>query len=449
MIFSPLITYLGVKELPRNSQGLIQKFFFILILMNIFGTISSTFYVLFVLDIVGYAELGFLLSLSFIGQAVLDYPSGAIGDWIGQRWVLFIAYLFYFLSFLLLSISNSMSYLIVVYILFAVGSSQQSGAMNAWFDNNYKASASEKDPKSEIYRLFQGRLGMIFQLTGAIMFVVGGLIATFYFRTLVFKIQALGMISIAFICLLTIKDFPEVEKTPQSLRKYFQILGEGIGFVITKKYMMLFFTGIILTVTMWSVWGYMILFPMYFSYTGSDFGASIYRFFSWVIAIPFIGLAGQWSKKLEMKKWLPLANGLQAVVHYTLFLLIFILFPIDLKQPITGTFMPVAIILTLIVFSMNDIWWNVAGFLEQSFMLNVIPDESRNSIYSLIPTLVLIANAPALLLAGLAIESVGIQITMIILGACGVLGAILKYYGLKFAPKEIIQKEKRKLHRLS
>ncbi|MHA2273870.1 MAG: MFS transporter [Candidatus Hodarchaeales archaeon] len=126
MIIKPLMTILGVQQLPDRAQGLVQKFVVVLIFADFLFYLSSTFYVLFVIDSVGYAQLGLLLAVRFLLQAVLDYPSGVLGDWIGQKWVLFIAYLAYALAYALLIWADSFSALLVVYLLYGFAASQQS-----------------------------------------------------------------------------------------------------------------------------------------------------------------------------------------------------------------------------------------------------------------------------------------------------------------------------------
>ncbi|MHA1449637.1 MAG: hypothetical protein ACTSP4_09485, partial [Candidatus Hodarchaeales archaeon] len=97
------LTYiLGIQLLPHRAKTLIHKAVISTTLMQLFFALSNTFFVLFVLDNVGYDMLGILISISFIVQAVLDYPTGVIGDWIGQKWLLFSAYISFGLSYAVL-----------------------------------------------------------------------------------------------------------------------------------------------------------------------------------------------------------------------------------------------------------------------------------------------------------------------------------------------------------
>ncbi|MFW9917550.1 MAG: hypothetical protein ACFFGZ_18265, partial [Candidatus Thorarchaeota archaeon] len=82
----------------------------IVLFLQFVFTLSETFYVLFVLDSVGWARLGVLLAVSFLLQSVLDYPSGALGDWVGQKWVLFLALETFGISFAIVAFTNPISF---------------------------------------------------------------------------------------------------------------------------------------------------------------------------------------------------------------------------------------------------------------------------------------------------------------------------------------------------
>ena len=101
-----LLTHiLGIQELPNRAKTLIHKAVITTVFTQFFFGLSNTFFVLFVIDSVGYELLGILIAISFIVQAVLDYPTGVIGDWIGQKWLLLSAYISFGLSFAVLYLS--------------------------------------------------------------------------------------------------------------------------------------------------------------------------------------------------------------------------------------------------------------------------------------------------------------------------------------------------------
>jgi MFS family permease len=122
--------------------------------------ISTTFWMIYIAESLGngdyYAGLtlvGFLVVIQMAIQTALDYPTGALGDWIGQRYVIASALLCYAVAFGLTSLIVKDTpapfwIYVTIYVLFGLGSSQESGAFNAWFDNNYRvAMPHDKDRK--------------------------------------------------------------------------------------------------------------------------------------------------------------------------------------------------------------------------------------------------------------------------------------------------------------
>ncbi|MFW9991728.1 MAG: hypothetical protein ACFFD4_06685 [Candidatus Odinarchaeota archaeon] len=54
--------------------------------------LSSTFQVLYTIDHLGFALASVTVAIMFLVQLVTDYPSGSLGDLIGQRWVMTISF---------------------------------------------------------------------------------------------------------------------------------------------------------------------------------------------------------------------------------------------------------------------------------------------------------------------------------------------------------------------
>ncbi|MFW9994177.1 MAG: hypothetical protein ACFFD4_19185 [Candidatus Odinarchaeota archaeon] len=434
MVTKLLISFLGVQDLPDTAQGFVQKTVFTVIFIQLFFGLSSTFYVLFVIDTVGYAQLGMLLAVSFILQAVLDFPSGVFGDWVGQKWLLFVAYLSYGLSYALLVFAASFTDLLAVYCIQAFASSQASGALQTWIDNNYKVIAGEADPQRKVYRYFLGRWQMIGEFILASAFLIGGMLSTIYFRQLVFALQSAGLVILAIAFLAIINDFPGVERQERSVRTYFQLMGGGLKAVFMNKTMFLFVIGICFEAAMWSVWGQMIIFPILFGYTGSDGAASTYRFVIWIAGIPVTGLAATQAAKLDAK-WYPRTRAAFILLYFGSMLLITAWFPLS------DRFEPVALILTSVVFIGFTILFKIANILEQRLFLDLIPDRNRNAVYSLIPTLVLLASAPAVIIGGELLTSLGLTVSTAVLGLTGLAGTIFFYLALRVLPKELMDQQ--------
>ena len=76
--------------------------------------ISTTFWMISIAEVlgggdylVGMAMVGLLVIIRIVVQTLLDYPTGALGDWIGQRWIIASALICYSISFWLTAIATS------------------------------------------------------------------------------------------------------------------------------------------------------------------------------------------------------------------------------------------------------------------------------------------------------------------------------------------------------
>ena len=434
-VFSSFMRFLGVNELPLRSQWLIQKFLLIANFQTSLFIVSSTFYVLFVIDSIGFRTLGMLLALSFITQAILDYPTGVIGDWIGQRWSLAVAFCGYGLSYSVIIHATSVTDFLWVYLLNAFANSQQSGALGSWFDNNYKVSVGKTDSERKTYRELLGKQAILSRFVTAAMIILGGVVATAFFRELVFIVQAFGMFGLAVLCLILVKDYPEISKPELSFRKYFNLLGEGLRFSFGSKHMFFFIAGVSIASTTFFIWGNMILFPMYFGYTGSDGGAAFVRFSFYVLTAFTMPRAGNWSKNLHTRKWIPRLRLIHTVVFYVSFILIFTIFPF------TNSLNLFAIVLVGFIFLLTE--WLLASeiFLRQRLLVDMVPDTNRNSVYSLLPTLNFLVSAPFIFMAGTIIEFMGVPLTLIGCMLLGVISSGFLVLSLRFLPTGVLKEE--------
>jgi len=266
----------------------------------------------------------------------------------------------------------------------------------------------------------------------AFTILIGGFIATYLFRETVFVLQAIGMVILGIISLFVIKDLPGTVKPEQSVKKYFGLLKEGVNFVLTTKHIFFFIAGFCLLNAMWMIWGNMILFPMYYGYTGSDLGAGIFRFISWINQSATASIAGKISVKLNFRNWIPRLEWVIMFGYFSFFAVIFFIFPIEDKLNL----LPIALV--IIAFALLDFCVNIMTVLRQRFYLDAIPDHIRNSIYSLIPTTILIVSAFVMLFAGSFIEKYGFTVTLIVMACVGTIAALIMYYGFSVMPKDIV-----------
>lgn len=180
----------------------------------------------------------------------------------------------------------------------------------------------------------------------------------------------------------------------------------------------------------------MILYPLYYGYTGSDGLVSILRFTTVLVGIPIAAIAANLSSKLEIKwfPWIVLASN---ILFYGGFMLLTVWIPID-----KNTFNLVVFTLTVAVYVFSLIFILLGEILQQRIFLDIIPDQNRNSVYSLIPTPILLASAPSVVLGGILLAEVGVPVTLLFLNLLGILGPIFFWIALYFLPKGALDSKK-------
>jgi len=203
-----ITSYFGLGNAKPEVVRLTKIYTSLALFMQVAFTISTTFYLIFVAEslgnnnfIVGMTYVGILVIVEMAIQTLFDYPTGVIGDWIGQHYILATAYLTYAIAFSLVSTVTTTSpfiLLVLIYSLMGFAGSQQSGAIDSWFDNNWRVSMPEDEGRKE-YGVFLGKLGMLFWLTNILILIPGGILATVFGRPWVFQIQAIMCVIISIL----------------------------------------------------------------------------------------------------------------------------------------------------------------------------------------------------------------------------------------------------------
>jgi MFS family permease len=405
--------------------------------------ISTTFWMIYIAESLGNGDyfagltlVGLLVVIQMAVQTAFDYPTGAIGDWIGQRYVISSALLCYAFAFGLSSmiVKNTpapMWIYVSIYFLFGLGSSQESGAFNAWFDNNYRVAMPHDEDRKQ-YGVFQGRLGMVWQVSSTLVLLPGSWLAYLYGETWVFSLQAVFAVFLAIIVFRLVKDLPGVREAQEelpSLGEYGSLLKDGFKFLWSSKFVTLLIFG---EVVMWSigpVWWNILLFPLYFSFLVTQVAVSAFRTLVFIPQAIANERSGVLAKRFEPKKWIPRFRLLQftGVIFYLVLAAIVYLFPgipagtdpetldfytllipftnLPLIQIPVQTVIPV--ILIFILFVSLNMFGAIAGILTQRVMLDVIPNRIRNSMYSLQPTLVMLLSMPLIAFFGWFIPFTG------------------------------------------
>jgi len=454
-----ITTYFGLGDAKPEVIRLATIFTSLALLSQIAYVISTTFYLIFVAEalgnndfIVGMTYVGALVIIEMVVQTLFDYPTGVIGDWLGQRYILATAFLTYAIAFYLVSTVTTSSpfiLLVMIYALMGFAGSQQSGALGSWFDNNWRVSMPEDEGRKE-YGVFLGKYGMLAWLTNTLILIPGGVLATIFGRAWVFQLQAILCVVVSILSWQLVRNLPytdELEQKRPTMDEYFSLLREGIQYLFSSPYVKYLLLGSMLVNSCISVWGNLILFPMYYSYLLTDVAVASFRTIVMIPLVFYSERSGVWARKYEPKKWIPRFRFLQSAgaVFFWIFAIIVILFPIPppdspmIDYIIPGTeililSVPVASILPvglmIVVFFILGIFYQLSGVLTSRVFVDAIPNRVRNGVYSLFPTVVLLMSIPQIAFFGWLI-SVSIPLTLVLVGIISTFGCLMIRKGLQ------------------
>jgi MFS family permease len=450
---------MGFTEADEKAIHLGRVLMILLPTASIIFTLSSTFYTIFVAEALGGGDfieglglLGILVAIQMVVQTILDYPSGALGDWIGQRYVIAVGNMLYGVQFFMISLVTSetpFAYLVAVFAIQGLAQSQISGAWGAWFDNNYKFAMPQDEDRKQ-YGVFWGRMGMVSQIAATAALIPGSILAVIFRRPFVFQLEAVGAVIFAFLVLRYIRDFPEVEAMREerpSMGEYVSLLKEGVSYLWRTPFVKYLVIGSMLAASAISVWGQLILFPLYFSYLITDVAVASFRTLVFIPGVAANERSGVWSQKFGPKKWIPRFRLLQACgfSFYIIMAIIMTIFPpaaegaemVTLLLPFTSLVLielpiihvvPILILFTL--FSMTMFFGGFAEILTQRVMLDAIPNRNRNSIYSLQPTILLLLSIPQIVFFGWLIPNFGFPLTLAGCALVSLSGVLVIRYAL-------------------
>ncbi|MFW9986932.1 MAG: MFS transporter [Candidatus Odinarchaeota archaeon] len=466
---SILARFFGLKDATPEGFRLAKIIAILLPAFAMSFQISTTFYMIFIAEslgdgdyLAGIALVGILVVVQMAIQTALDYPTAALGDWIGHRWIIASAMVCYGIAFWLTSMvttTTPFTHFLIIYILFGLGASQESGAFQAWFDNNYRvAMPQDKDRKQ--YGVFSGKLGMLWQIASVSVLIPGSFLALVYGREWVFWVQAIISFVLAFLVLIIVKDLPGVRKVNQerpSLRDYGNILKDGVKFTFSSRFIGFIIFGEVLIWATGALWWNIILFPLYFSYLLTDVMVSFFRTIIFIPEAVIQERSGVLSKRFDPIKWVPRFRLLQfcgftfylLLAFTTLFFpppdastpLLFIpipwigLYPIPhftaifLIFPITSI---IPIVFIFIIFLVSDVFAALAQILNQRVLIDVVPSHIRNSLYSFRPTLAMLIAMPLMIIFSFLLTIYRFPLTFALISLVALLGAYLTKKGFSY-----------------
>ena len=454
----------GLEQPTEKAVRIVRILAFIVQVFTIANMISVSFWMIFIAETLGggdyfagLALVGVLVVIQLVIQTLVDYPTGALGDHIGQRWVLASAMICFAAALWLTSVATPESPFILflgIYALLGVANSQQSGSWLSWFDNNYRvAMPSDEDRKQ--YGVLWGRMNTLIELIGTLVLVPGALLALVFSRTWVFQLQAVIFVMFAFIILVLVRDLPEVEESRRERRSragYRTILVEGLRFLISDRFVLLLTLGGVIMGASMVLYFQIIWYPLLYTYLLTEVAVASWITIYFLTSVVAQERSGVWSRRFDPVKWIPrfrLLAGL-GFVEYVFLGVLFHFFPaptdtgniVQLLIPFTDVTiieMPaesiVPMVLVLVFFAFTNFTTYFANILTQRVMIDVIPTRIRNSMYSLSPTLTMVAAIPLVLVFGLILPATGFSVTFLLLSLISLLAYFLIRQGFSYPIK--------------
>ncbi|UCH05837.1 MAG: MFS transporter [Candidatus Thorarchaeota archaeon] len=455
-----LTRFMGLENADDEAWGLAKTLTLIQCTTSFGMGIALTFFVIFIQELLGNGSFvegltaySFLIVIQMTVQLLLDYPTGGLGDIIGQRYIVSFALLSWGATSFTTSLLQSESAfipLIVIHILAGVGNSFISGAAEAWFDNNYRLVATT-DPNREQYGVFRGKLFVLRNMIMTLALVPGGLLSSLFGRRFVIQIQAYIFVLVAAAALFLMKDLPgaHITESGESKRQeYVSVLSSGIRFLLRNRFVGFLILGTTLIMSVGTVWGEMLIYPVYFSYLVSDVNVAAFQTALFIPETIGRERSAAISKRFEPKGWLPRSRLLQRTgfAFSLAFFGLMYLSPPSLESPLLELKLPftevvlmalpeahiIPIVVMILVFVLSSVFSTLAQVLTQRILIDAIPSEIRNSVYSLSPTLSTLFAMPMIVSVGWLVPNVGFPIAMALCAAVSLVGVLLIRRGFTY-----------------
>lgn len=188
-------------------------------------------------------SIGVLDAVAFAAIALLEIPSGALADLIGRKYTLAIGSFLYSLGMLFLALTNSISIVVIGYLLWHISNAFFSGTNYAYLYDTLKASNKESD-----YQKIAGRLRAISSIALASGSLIGGWIAATTSLSVIFYI-IFALCLISTIIALTLKE-PRMQKDTEIKQSVGLLIRSSLSFVISRPMVrnLILMNGIISTV---------------------------------------------------------------------------------------------------------------------------------------------------------------------------------------------------------
>ena len=421
-----LYSFLQIELASKQAKSLFLRYLILVSSTSIILLFSRTFYVLYVIDKTSMASIAILFAISYAVQSLIDYPTSNLQNKFSTRVIYFVAMSLYGLVFILFPLADDFNDFLILFVIEGIARSQESGTLNSWFDNNYKHLIADEDPEYEMYVGFTGIM-MVIDSTLSILFaVLGGFFSTYLIsgRKMVFIIQGIALFILAGVSLYLIIDFTKAKKSEENSIQH-------LLFFLKLPTIRIFVIVLILDWMTSSIWMDILMFPIIFAYTGSDFLASVLTLIIFIFSVFLVYLAGEVGKTAKLSKWVPVSLLIQTVFTFGITLILLSVMKME------NTLNVIACLILVIAIASAAFSISLYEVLTKKFYITTVPDDKRNSFYSLIPSLTLIASALMNFFASHILAIFNIKVLIVIIIIIRLIASCMSYFSLKSYDLEI------------
>ncbi|MFV2015864.1 MAG: MFS transporter, partial [Candidatus Heimdallarchaeota archaeon] len=342
--------------------------------------------------------------------------------------VLLIAYVFHILFYGIIVLASTFDQFVIASIIWAIAFAQESGALEAWFDNSYKITSKNSDNDREIYGVFQGKKLGIYQAINAIFFVVGGIISQQFSRQTLFILN-IGVLAIVFLSIFFLIYSPNTWNETESTNEekvdqddetsFVQTLLEGIRFATYDKRNGYYFLGQAILFATGTVWYLLFLFPYYNSYSGGrDDITGVLRSILFLIGIVWAFIAARLSKSIKnLPKWIIISSlmidSVFLFVNYIYYILV----------PPTSQFELLPFVGVILIFNTTcGLFIALFIVILGKYELDYFPDNLRNSLLSFRASIATAFAFPLQVFAGWVVVNYNFGTGILVLALISVVG---------------------------
>jgi MFS family permease len=413
-----------------DSRNVARKYFGLSVSRSFAFALADTFIILYILANLGYKEFGMILAVRFGLQAILDYPTGVLGDIVGQKKVLTAAYMFHIVSLVTIILAENFNDFLIYVIISAIANSQESGALQSWFDTNYRITSGDTDPKKTIFGAFNGKAMSLYVLARVTAYFIGGIISTNFSRVDLFRLE---LVAVAIVFGAIIKNVSGSRSRTKNLtiKTYCRQLAKGIEFFTSTRGVFFYLFGLTLISGMTiGIWSQLILLPLYEDYAGNDVFLAIFRGILVFTGFLWMSFLSKFTKKIS--RTYSIVFGSTFIGYPVFFLLVYLHYIFIPPQNEIQLHSSTTIFILFQIVGITMLFQNV---FNNRVQIQLIPNEIRNSIYSLIPTLMTMFGLFFAYFGGLFMSDHKFEDGILLLSGLTTVGSIITGIGLYLLSK--------------